>query len=51
MSLGSGVFLEEPPFNIPRERYRLLLEVPGIPPHDDSDAGVIRTYVLARDGV
>jgi hypothetical protein len=51
MSLGSGVFLEEPPFNIPLTTYRLLLEVPGIPPGDDSDAGVIRTYVLTRDVV
>jgi hypothetical protein len=49
MSHGSGVFLEEPPFNIARRRYRLVLEVPGIPPLDDSDAGVIRTYLLARD--
>jgi hypothetical protein len=42
----SGVFLDEPPFNIPAARYRLLLEVPGIAPIGGADAGVIRTYVL-----
>ena len=42
---GSGVFLESPPFNIPRERYRMILEVPGkMPP--DADPGVIRTFLL-----
>lgn len=49
ISQGSGVFLEEPPFSIPATRYSLLLEVPGILPIDESDAGVIRTYVLTRD--
>jgi hypothetical protein len=43
---GSGVFLDEPPFNIPAARYRLLLEVPAIVPIGGADAGVIRTYVL-----
>jgi hypothetical protein len=46
ISQGSGVFLDEPPFNIPAARYRLLFEVPGILPIDGADAGVIRTYVL-----
>jgi hypothetical protein len=46
ISRGSGVFLEEPPFNIPGTRYRLLFEVPGILPIDEADAGMIRTYVL-----
>jgi hypothetical protein len=42
---GSGVFLELPPFNVPKERYRLLLEVPGQMPQN-IDPGVIRTFVL-----
>jgi hypothetical protein len=44
---GSGVYLDHPPFNIAGERYRLLLEVPGIEAGDGSDAGVIRTYRFA----
>jgi hypothetical protein len=43
---GSGVFLEEPPFNVPGERLQLLLEVPGHPFPGWSDPGLIRTYVL-----
>jgi hypothetical protein len=43
---GSGVFLDAPPFNIPAARYDLLLEVPGIAPTDETDPGIIRTYVL-----
>jgi hypothetical protein len=42
----SGVFLEQPPFNIPESGYRLLLEVPGTVAIEDSDPGIIRTYVL-----
>lgn len=42
---GSGVFLESSPFNIPQERYRLILEVPGRMP-EGVDPGVIRTFVL-----
>lgn len=42
---GSGVFLERPPFNIPQDRYRLVLEVPGqMPP--GVDPGVIRTFLF-----
>jgi hypothetical protein len=47
ISGGSGVFLDEPPFSIPAQSYRLLLEVPGIPSIDGADPGVIRTYVLS----
>ena len=47
ISSGSGVFLDEPPFSIPAASYRLLLEVPGILPIDDTDSGVIRTYLLS----
>jgi hypothetical protein len=46
ISGGSGIFLDEPPFSIPAQSYRLLLEVPGILPIDGTDSGVIRTYVL-----
>jgi hypothetical protein len=42
----SGVFLEQPPFDIPESRYRLILEVPGTVAIDDLDPGIIRTYVL-----
>jgi hypothetical protein len=46
---GSGVFLDQPPFNIHTERYGLLLEVPGVLPIDGTDGGVIRTYILKQD--
>jgi Methyltransferase domain len=46
VSSGSGIFLDQPPFNIPAARYDLLLEVPGIATTDDTDSGIIRTYVL-----
>jgi SAM-dependent methyltransferase len=47
---GSGVFLEVPPFSIPKNRLQLLLEVhvssegyaPGI------DPGIIRTFILSN---
>lgn len=42
----SGVFLDEPPFCIPREKYRLILETPGVPNEIRVDPGVIRTYLL-----
>jgi 2-polyprenyl-3-methyl-5-hydroxy-6-metoxy-1,4-benzoquinol methylase len=44
---GSGVFLEEPPFNVPRERLELLVEVAGHSFPAWPDPGVIRTYVVA----
>jgi hypothetical protein len=49
ISQGSGVFVDEPPFNIPAARYSLLLEVPGVQPIDGTDGGVIRTYILKGD--
>jgi hypothetical protein len=49
VSRGSGVFLDQPPFGLPAERYTLLLEVPGSATVDGADAGIIRTYVLWRD--
>jgi hypothetical protein len=45
---GSGVFLEEPPFNVPRRRLELLLEVPGHSFPGWKDCGVIRSYVLTN---
>ena len=45
---GSGVFLDEPPFNVPRERLELLLQVDGHPFPGWPDPGFIRTYVLAN---
>jgi hypothetical protein len=44
---GSGVFLEEPPFNVPRNRLELLLEIAGHPFPAWPDPGVIRTYLVA----
>ncbi len=45
----SGVFLDQPPFNVPRERLKLLLEVNGHAFPAWPDPGVIRTYVLTQD--
>ena len=43
----SGVYLDQPPFHVPRERLEFLLEVPGrAPTPDEQDPGVIRTYLL-----
>jgi Methyltransferase domain len=47
VSAGSGVFLDQPPFNVPADRYRALLEVPGMEYINGADPGVIRTYLLA----
>lgn len=44
---GSGVYLEEPPFALPRASYRLLLEVPAAAAIGGGDPGVIRTYLFA----
>ncbi len=41
----SGVFLTEPPFNIPREQIKMILEVRGTRFTDHVDPGVIRTYI------
>lgn len=46
VSRGSGVFLDQPPFDVPPNRYRLLLEVPGTPLPGGVDAGVIRTFIM-----
>jgi hypothetical protein len=43
---GSGVFLEQPPFNVPSSRYQLLWEVPGTSMQGAVDPGVIRTFML-----
>lgn len=45
---GSGVFLDEPPFNVPRQRLNLLLEVEGNAFPGWADPGVIRTYILTN---
>ncbi len=46
---GSGVFLDQPPFNVPKSRYRLLLELPGTSLPGGMDPGVIRTFILECD--
>jgi hypothetical protein len=44
---NSGVYLDQPPFNIPRERLERVLEVPGhAAGPSEHDPGVIRTFVL-----
>lgn len=43
---GSGVFLEAPPFSIPKERLKVLLEVEV---SLVSEEGVIRTYAMTPD--
>jgi hypothetical protein len=45
---GSGVYLDYSPFNIPRERLELLLEVPGHSADKAQDPGMIRTFLLRR---
>ena len=45
---GSGVFLDEPPFNVPRQRLKLLLEVEGHAFSGWADPGVIRSYILTN---
>jgi hypothetical protein len=42
----SGVFLDQPPFNIASSRLELLLEIEGHPFPGWNDPGIIRTYVL-----
>ncbi|MEP7014317.1 MAG: class I SAM-dependent methyltransferase [Verrucomicrobiota bacterium] len=42
----SGVFLDQPPFNVSRQRLNLLLELEGHAFSGWHDPGVIRTYVL-----
>jgi Methyltransferase domain len=44
----SGVFLDKAPFNVPRQRFELLLEVAGHAFPGWRDPGVIRTYVLTN---
>ncbi len=43
---NSGVYLDQPPFEIPRERLELVLEVPGHGFEGGIDPGVIRTFLL-----
>jgi hypothetical protein len=43
---GSGVYLDLPPFSVPTNRHRLLLEVPGAGLDGSTDPGVIRTFIL-----
>ena len=43
---NSGVYLEHPPFSIPRERMQLLLEVEEINNGLDLPRGVIRTFII-----
>jgi hypothetical protein len=47
---SSGVFLEHPPFNLPPEKLRLILEVGAVPSNDGSDPGLIRTFLLLNRG-
>ena len=43
---NSGVYLDETPFDIPSNRMRVVLEVPGTGAEYQGDRGVIRTYQL-----
>jgi SAM-dependent methyltransferase len=47
---NSGVYLTEPPFNLPSEKCELVLEVAGHALGDANDPGVIRTFFF-RPGV
>jgi Methyltransferase domain len=44
---NSGVYLDEPPFDIPKSAMKQLLEVPGHGFDGLYDAGVIRTFCLS----
>ena len=46
LAAGSGVFLDEAPFNIAAVGYRLLLEVPATRSGRGADPGIIRTYLI-----
>jgi len=41
---NSGVYLDKPPFNLPKSSLELFLEVPGTGMGKGQDQGVIRTY-------
>jgi len=41
----SGIYLQHPPFNVPREKLTLVLEVPGTDLGTGVSPGVIRTYL------
>ena len=45
VSRNSGVYLSDPPFNLPAESVRLVLEVPGVGVGENGSSGVIRTYL------
>lgn len=44
-NFGSGVYVTEPPFNLPGEKLEKVLEVPGSGLGDGMDQGTIRTYL------
>jgi len=46
---NSGVYLSEPPFSLPAEHLRLVLEVPGVG-IGGGDEGVIRTFLYTPGG-
>jgi SAM-dependent methyltransferase len=42
---NSGVYLTKPPFQIPSQSLRQVLEVPGSEPISANESGIIRTYL------
>jgi hypothetical protein len=46
---NSGVYLNQPPFEIPNAAITLVLEIPGHSFGNDTDPGVIRTYKVERE--
>ena len=42
---NSGVYLEEPPFELPAQAIEQVLEVPGVGLKRETDQGVIRTFL------
>ena len=46
---GSGVFLDEPPFNVPKKQLHLLLEADVERIGAEHDPGVIRTYLMTAE--
>ena len=47
---NSGVYLSEPPFSLPSQALRQVLQVPGVGSGERNDPGVIRTFLYKPGG-
>jgi hypothetical protein len=46
----SGVYLDQPPFSLPANSMRTILEMPGVGMPDGVDPGIIRTILVRMPG-